>query len=300
MTAVRQRFRALLWPVLLRRTSFRLRAWLHLGAALLAFGSIAGMYARGWSTEYRAVWESTILGERGASVFFQALFAPASKVTGVSIPLDELPQMRRGAGTPAAHPGTALPWIHLYAATLGLLVIAPRLLFAWLEHARAGRIPAMEIRGGDWRDYFAGLRASAEGDGATVEILAYALSVDDAARDRWRRMARMRWRDVDGVECHGIVPGHETDFVRSWSPAAPRVMMVFNLAVTPEHEVHRVLVEEIAAKLRQTRPGSPVLLALDDTELRRRWSGFADAAAKLEGRASAWRETMRGVAADWT
>ena len=40
-------------------------------------------------------------------------------------------------------------------------------------------------------------------------------------------------------------------------------------------------------------------LALDDTELKRRWSGFADADAKLEARAASWREVMRGLAADW-
>jgi len=297
--AIRERFRALAWPPVLRRTAFQFRAWLHLGAALIAFGSVAGMYARGWSTEYRAVWESTLLGESGARAFFGVLFAPASKVTGVVIPLDGIPQMRRGADSPARQPGPALPWIHLYAATLGLFVIVPRVLFALLELSRANRVPALELRGTDWRDYSAGVRASAEGDGATFGIIAHALPLDDASRERWRRLARTRWRDAGGVDCRAVAPGGETEFVSSWTPAAPRTLLVFNLATTPEAEVHRALAEGVLAKLRQANPAGVLTLAFDDTELKRRWSGFADFDARLEARTDSWREVMRGFVAEW-
>lgn len=297
--AIRARFRALTWPPLLRRTGFRCRAWLHLGAALIAFGSVAGMYARGWSTEYRAVWESTLLGDNGARAFFRVLFAPASKATGVAIPLDEIPQMRRGAGNPARNPGAALPWIHLYAATLALFVILPRVLFALLELSRANRVPALELPRADWRDYFAGVRASARGDGATVEIIAHAMALDDASRERWRRIARTRWRDAGGVDCRAVPSGGETDFVGSWTPSAPRILLVFNLATTPETEVHRAFAEGVSAKLRQANPAGVPVLALDDTELKKRWSGFADSGAKLEARTDSWREVMRGFVADW-
>jgi hypothetical protein len=297
--AIRARFRALAWPPLLRRTGFRCRAWLHLGAALFAFGSVAGMYARGWSTEYRAVWESTLLGENGARAFFGALFAPASKAAGITIPLDEIPGMRRGASSPALKPGAALPWIHLYSATLALFVMVPRVLFALLELSRANRVPALELRGANWLDYLAGVRASAEGDGATVEIIAHALPLDDASRERWRRLARTRWRDAGGVNCRAIAPGAETDFVSSWTPAAPRILLVFNLATTPETEVHRALAEGVRTRLREASPGGVLTMALDDTELKKRWSGFADSAAKLEARTDSWREAMRGFVADW-
>ncbi len=299
MPAIRARFRALAWPPLLRRTALRLRAWLHLGAALLAFGSAMGMYARGWSKEYHAVWESTLLSEDYARTFFGALFAPASKAIGVAIPLDELPRMRRGADAPAAQPGPALPWIHLYAATLGLFVVAPRVLLALLELARANRVPAQELRRADWRDYLARVRASAEGDGATVGIIAHALALDDDARERWKRMARTRWREAGDTDCRAIVPGGEADFLGAWTPAASRILLVFNLAATPEAEVHRALAEGIATRLHQANAAGVLALALDETELKRRWSGFADAGAKLEARSASWREMMRGLAADW-
>ncbi len=299
MTVINARFRALVWPPMLRRTGFRFRAWFHLGAILLAFGSIAGMYARGWSKEYRAVWESTLLNEAGARTFFHALFTPASKITGVAIPLDEIKQMHRGAESFGGKPGAALPWIHLYAATLGLFVIVPRVLFALLESLRASRVPVLVLRGAEWRDYIAAIRASAQGDGATVEIIAHALSLDEASRERWRQLARTRWRDAGAVDCRVVAPGGETDFIGSWRPAAPRILLVFNLAATPETEVHRALAESLLSKLHQTSPAAVLALALDDTELKKRWSGFADAGSKIETRTASWREVMRGLEAEW-
>jgi hypothetical protein len=297
--AIRARFRALAGPAMLRRAGFRFRGALHLGAALLAFGSVAGMYARGWSKEYRAVWESTLLDESGARTFFGVLFAPASKATGIAIPLAEIPGMRRGVEVSGGKPGDALPWIHLYAATLGLLVIAPRVFFALLEWARSRRVPVLELRSAGWRDYFAGVQASIQGDGATVGIIAHAMALDDASRERWRRLARTRWRDAGAVDCRVIAPGGEPDFLSAWTPAAPRILLVFNLAATPEAEVHRALAEGISARLHEANPAAVLALTLDETELEKRWSGFADAAAKLKARVASWRDVMRGLAADW-
>ena len=63
--AVRERFAELAWPLAWRRLQGQARAWLHIGAAAMALGSITALYARGWSREYRAVWESTLLHEEG-------------------------------------------------------------------------------------------------------------------------------------------------------------------------------------------------------------------------------------------
>ncbi|MEZ5387753.1 MAG: hypothetical protein R3F13_19775 [Prosthecobacter sp.] len=75
---VRARFEELAWPLAWSRLQMRLRLWLHVAAALLALGGAVALYARGWSKEYRAVWESTLLSESGARAFFETLFKPAS------------------------------------------------------------------------------------------------------------------------------------------------------------------------------------------------------------------------------
>lgn len=294
------RFRELAGNASLQHVGFRLRAALHIGAALLALGSITGMYARGWSKEYRAVWESTLLDEAGATKFFRVLFAPASAVTGLSIPLDELPAMRRGVDREAASPGDALPWIHLYAATLGLLVVVPRGLLTMLELSRARAVPRATLQSKDWRAYAHRLLSLVDGAGAPALILTHGLSHDTASQDRWRQWAHAKWRDVGRIEFDSVPVGREVEFMNSWLGHASRIMLIFNMSTTPEAEIQRWLVESLVTKLKDGKGASiPLLLALDDTELARRWSGFADAGKRMSERAAAWRAMLNGAGAEW-
>jgi hypothetical protein len=296
------RFQELAHAVTLRRFSFRLKAWFHIGAALLALGSISAMYARGWSKEYRAVWESTLLDDKGAERFFGALFAPASIVTGQAIPLDEVPGMQRGSdGKIKVKAGDALPWIHLYAATLALFVLVPRALLTLLELSRAKAVPARALQESDWQQYVQRLRSLVEGAGAPALVLTHGLSHDTAARDRWRHWAFLHWRDVGQLAFDQVPVGGESEFVNAWLPPASRIMLIFNMATTPEVEVQRALVDSILHKMRSENggPGTPLLLALDDADLRKRWSGFADLSPRLAERSTAWSDAMDGTGAIW-
>ncbi|MEY4482749.1 MAG: hypothetical protein RL693_201, partial [Verrucomicrobiota bacterium] len=276
----RNRFQTLTQKAVMQRSGVRFRVWLHLAAAILALGTVSGMYARGWSKEYRAVWESTLLDEAGAGRFLGTLFKPAAKVTGVVIPLGSLPEMRRRSGEPAPHPGPALPWIHLYAATLGLFVIVPRFLLVLLELRRADGVARHLMKEEDWQTYAERLLASADGDGAAVEILTYGLSESEASHDRWRLWARQQWQDLGKAEFHAVPVGREAEFVKDWKPSATRVLVIFNLSGTPEVEVHRWLAEALLERKERTM----MLLALDDTDLKSRWSTFADAEQRLKER----------------
>lgn len=294
------RFHELVRGLALQRFAARFRAWLHIGAALLALGSISGMYARGWSKEYRAVWESTLLDEGGATKFFRALFAPAAMVTGQKIPLEAVPGMRRRANEAAKAPGDALPWIHLYAATLGLFVTVPRVLLLLLELSRARAVPDTALRGRDWHEYAQRLRSLVEGTGAPALVLTHGLNSDSASQDRWRQWAYLHWRDVGRLAFEHVPVGGESEFASAWMPATSRVMLVFNMAATPETEVQRALVESLVKKLTGGKDAGPnLLLALDDADLRKRWTGFGDLPARLAERASAWSEAMNGSGAIW-
>jgi hypothetical protein len=298
--AATARFRELLRAPALQRLACRFRAWLHIGAALLALGSISAMYARGWSKEYRAVWESTLLDEASATKFFRAMFSPASLVTGQTIPLDQLPGMRRRPGEAAPNPGDALPWIHLYAATLGLFVLVPRVLLTLLELSRAKGVPGRALSAPDWQAYVHRLRSLAEGAGAPALVLTHGLSHDAAAQDRWRHWAYLHWRDVGHLAFESVPLGGESEFVNAFVPSGARVMLVFNMAATPEPEVQRGLVHSLANKLKETQsPGARLLLALDDVDLRKRWAGFGDLPAHLAERSAAWSDAMNESGAIW-
>jgi hypothetical protein len=298
--AATTRFRELVRGPALQRLACRFRAWLHVGAALLALGSISAMYARGWSKEYRAVWESTLLDEAGATKFFRAMFSPASVVTAQAIPLDQLSGMRRHPGEAAPEPGDALPWIHLYAATLGLFVLVPRVLLTLLELSRAKAVPGRALTASDWQAYAHRLRSPAEGAGAPALVLTHGLAHDTAAQDRWRHWAYLHWRDVGPLAFESVPLGGETEFVNAFVPSNPRVMLVFNMAATPETEVQRALVHSLSNKLKTSQsPGAQLLLALDDVDLRKRWAGFGDLPARLAERSTAWSDAMNDSGAIW-
>lgn len=300
MPAATARFRELVRVPALQRLECRFRAWLHIGAALLALGSISAMYARGWSKEYRAVWESTLLDEASATKFFCAMFSPASLVTGQAIPLDQLPGMRRRPGEAAPNPGDALPWIHLYAATLGLFVLIPRVLLTLLENSRAKAVPGRALSTPDWQAYAHRLRSLAEGAGAPALVLTHGLAHDTAAQDRWRHWAYLHWRDVGQLGFESVPLGGETEFVNAFVPSSARVMLVFNMAATPETEVQRALVHSLGNKLKEGQsPGATLLLALDDVDLRKRWAGFGDLPARLAERSAAWSDAMNESGAIW-
>jgi hypothetical protein len=114
---------------------------LHTAAAMLALGLVLGLYLRGLVLDYRAGWQSTFLDVHAVQSLLSALLAPASWLTGIAVP--DVAPLRVGPGAPAQ--ATAAPWIHLYATTLVLFVVLPRLVLAawcaWRAGALSQRFP---------------------------------------------------------------------------------------------------------------------------------------------------------------
>ncbi len=119
--------------------SARLAAALHLGAAALALGLLAGMYLRGLVLDYRVGWQSTFLDAAAVRALLGALLAPASALSGIGLPDVAGMQALREPQAAAAQ-ASAAPWIHLYALQLLLLVVLPRLALACWAGWRARRL----------------------------------------------------------------------------------------------------------------------------------------------------------------
>jgi hypothetical protein len=297
--ASRKRFKEIAWPVVWQRFGMRARAWFHIGAALLALGSISAMYARGWSREYRAVWESTLLDERGATRFFNILFSPASLVTGVSIPVGELSVMRRGVDHAAERPGAALPWIHLYAGTLLLLVGVPRILLTGFELWRARGAGDAELSKAEWQSYARRLMSFAAVGNARARVLVHGVAVNEEAEARWRLWLRRQLPDIGPLTVQTIPGSAEAEFAAQFTPGSEPLLLVFNAAATPEAEVHRELVAALAAKLHSSKQTAPLMIGLDDSDLRKRWSGLGDCAERLATRTASWHTMMEGLSVQW-
>ncbi len=265
-----ERFKEFSLPLVMSRAEARGRGWLHLAAAILALGSAVGMYAKGWSREYRAVWESTLLDEPQAARFFAGLFGPAALCFGPEVPITEVPEMRRGSGLETKGV-PALPWIHLYAGTLLLWVTLPRIMLAglavWSEKSKRAKV----WREMGWRDYVTGALREIEGGTEVIEVLVHGMIRSDADQSRWRTALRAKWGGLSGIQFTGIEAGEEDEFARKWVPTSSRSALLFLLAATPEDEVHARLSEEIRARIRTRFPEGRLIVLLDGSTVKDRW-----------------------------
>lgn len=291
--AVRARFEELAWPLAWSRLQMRLRLWLHVAAAMLALGGAVALYARGWSKEYRAVWESTLLSkEEHARSFFETLFKPASTALRTPVPLDQLGGMHRTGGK-AKGPAPALTWIHLYAGTLLVLVILPRLALAGVGLARGGRVLSKRARALNWGNHLRGLLRAVEGGDAVIQVLVHAMEATPAHREVWDRGVRGRFGGMARAEYVRIPAGDEDEFAAVWQPGSPQVVMLFNMATTPEAEVQRRLVSDVRQRLLTKHAEPDLIVLLDATSLAGRWSP-----EKIAGREQLWSRTVEGLATE--
>lgn len=133
------RFNAPLAPGLRRFTSdwwesaqplleLRARWVLHLCAALVAVGFIAGLYLHAFPLHDPAGWGSGALTASGARGLLVALYGPASMLTGIPIPSADALELLRWDG--AAGGSGARNWAHLMAVTAALYIIVPRAIAA--------------------------------------------------------------------------------------------------------------------------------------------------------------------------
>ena len=160
----------------------RLRRALHLAAAAFAAGALSGLYGRGFVLEYRASWESTFLDAEGVTRILGILFGPAATLLGVALPEASAIEALR-----APDSGSAAIWIHLWAATLTLWVILPRLLLAGAEALRLHRVRAT-LRPDRHDPYVLRLLAPSRGEGLSVTLLPYGYRPDPVTADALREI----------------------------------------------------------------------------------------------------------------
>jgi Protein of unknown function (DUF2868) len=263
--------------------------WLHVGAALVAMGSMVALFARGWSKEYRVVWESTILDSSGVESFLGGLFAPAEAVFGPEVPVQELSGMKRGEGS-VTQSADALPWLKLYAGTLVLGVVLPRLLLAMMTLWRGrGELEQVVLRQG-WGGYVVRLLRRVEGSGNAVRVVAAGGAPDEKVMGRWRDWLGEMYGGRCEFTMEAVSEADQDDWVTGWRPENGRVVVVFFLATTPEEEVQRAWLMRVREVLVEAHFEPEVVVLLDAAGLATRWS-----ADKRLGRERLWREAVSGL-----
>jgi hypothetical protein len=277
----------------------RLSRAVHLAASCFALGAILSLYARGLLTQYAAGWESTFLDARQVHALLSVLFAPALAVFPIEgFSLADIEALRFGQdGSPAG----GARWVHLYAATLGLLVVAPRFILSAFAHWRARRLQRrFPLDLGS--PYFAALagRAGATGT-AVLRVYPYSFTVDEArdkglaalAQAAMGEQARVMLRPAVpyGEDPAGLLLGETLE-----DPSVAATAALFNLAATPEKENHGAFLDYLARRLPRG-----VTVLVDESGMAERSAGQPGADARIAERKALWREfcTFHGARAQF-
>lgn len=242
--AARARYAELWWESLGPLTLARWQATLHLSAIALVLGMLSGMYVGGLTLAYRAVWESTWLSADQVQALLDTLLAPAAALSGIAVP-------------DVSGDGAAPPWVHLYALNSLLVVGLPRALLAALARLRAVRLgrrlsPDLDA------PYYRRLLRARRGDTRHVVVLPYGFrptpgtieSLGAILHDTLGARAAIELRDP-------LAYGDDAAPAPIDNPEQAIVVALFNLAQTPESEVHGEWLQSLVAL------GSRVVAAID-------------------------------------
>lgn len=259
----------------------RAAALLHVAAAALAAGLVAGMYARGLVFDFRAGWQSTFLDAATVQRTLAVLLAPASALSGINVPDPAaIEAMRLTPAFPHAT-ASAAPWIHLYATLLGLLVVAPRLFLAMVAAVQsAWRARHIELPLPD--AYFQQLLRQRRAGPASVIVFPHAAAPDAKAVLALRNLLAREFGDDVPITLNAVTRLGDEEQAGLASTAALHLVWV-ELGATPEAESHGRLLQAV----RKAAPGVPLVLLGDESDFVRR---FGAVPSRLVERRSAWKQ----------
>jgi hypothetical protein len=255
---------------------------------------VAGLYLRGVALDYQAGWESTFLDAQQVRSVLSVVYGPASAVTGIAVPdtahLDSI-RFRDGAGGESA-----ARWIHLLASTALLFIVLPRLVLASLATLSVWRwslrapIPAALVP--YFRTAFSGV------DGVIgrgiVAVVPYAYEPGADALARVRTLLPAALGESLAVDLRTPVRyGEEEAFIANLADRgggiADTLVLLLNLAATPEDENHGMVIAGARDWLARARPHAQLLVLLDEGPYRTRMASQGGAGDRVAQRRAAWQ-----------
>jgi len=180
-------------------------------------------------------------------------------------------------------------WVHLYAATLFLLVVLPRLLLAGTAHWRVRKWTRnfpLDLE----QPYFRRLLKTLGGTPGTLRVLPYSFAVDEA-RDKGlsQLAARLLGEQARLMLRPSIAYGDEPrDALRDIKlndSDATVTAVLFSLAATPEKENHGILLDHL---VRESARGIAVLV--DESGYLERVGAQAGGPERMTERIALWRQ----------
>jgi hypothetical protein len=258
-----ERFMNLWWKQAYPLLINRVRHLLHLGAACLALGIILSMYFRGLVLDYQATWESTFLSPAQVHGVLHGLLGPAAWLLNFPFPdVEDIAKLQ------APGHGSAATWIHMWALTGLAGIVLPRVLFA-LVSARLAKKAAETFTLPLADPYYLQLLAPDRGRGIQIEIVPYSYQPSPAASeflgkcllDLVGNQATLHWREP-------LPYGQETLPWLKSDTSHQMVVLLCNLAQTPETEVHGEVFRALQGHAEISQGSHQLLLMLDQEAYR--------------------------------
>lgn len=279
-------------------TRVRLARAVHFSAAAFAVGAIISLYVRGLLSQYQAGWESTFLDAGQVHSALSLLFLPATSVfqlPGFSMAdIQALRMPQSGNAANFGSSGAGALWVHLYAATLLLWVILPRLALAgaarWQENRLSKNFP-IDLG----QPYFRKLTQKMGPDlPAVLRVFPYSFTIDET-RDKGlatvaklllggRARVMLRPSTGYGQEPQGI-PERLPQSATVDPPDVALTVVLFNLNATPEQENHGAFLDRF---VQQGVPGFSVLI--DESGYLERMDTQGRRSSRMQERTALWRE----------
>jgi hypothetical protein len=288
LPAAAERFAADWGAVALPLANARAGRVLHLSAALFALGALAGLYARALAFEYRIGWESTFLDAPAVHAVLATVLGPAARLVGMPFPgVEAIEAMRMTGGAGGTNAG---PWIHLYAVTLGMAVVLPRLLFAAIAAWRERRLArALPLDFGT--PYFRRALAAFSARAARVRVVPYSVTLDEPSHAGLQALVHHLFGDAAQLALRAPVAFGEEERSAADLPRreddVPLTLAVFNAAATPENENQGRFLDTLRAAL-----DTPLAVVVDSGPYARRLG--AAGTTRLAERLDAWRAFCAG------
>ena len=274
-------------------TQARIQRTIHSSATGFALGALISLYVRGLLSQYQAGWESTFLNAQQVHAILSWLFMPAISVFQLSgfsiadVKALQLPQ--------SGNPGAGALWVHLYAGTLVLLVILPRLLLAlaarWRENRLSNHFP-IDLG----HPYFRKLTEKIDQDApAVLRVFPYSFTVDETRDKGLNAVAGMLLGEQARVmlrpsTAYGQKPPAPPEPQQASTHAAlanagvTLTVVLFNLSATPERENHGAFLDcFMQADVRNFS------VLIDESGYLDRVGTPAGGAARMQERIALWR-----------
>jgi hypothetical protein len=219
-------------------------------------------------------------------VILSYLFAPATMLLGIQgftladVSALQTPQYASAAG--------GARWVHLYAATLLLFVVLPRLLLALIAGWKAGSL-AKRFPIDLGQPYFRKLTAHlGRSEASILRIFPYSFTVDETRDRNLAAIAQMLIGEQSRVMLRPSTAYGELPQDIAADKDIALTAALFNMNATPEKENHGAFLAELA----RSRPhaSAPFFALIDESAYMERIGGQAGGEQRLRERAALWMQ----------